>query len=111
MEKTNEREKKFRQGDSGPKYLIQGPKWEGGIVVFKPGEKLGAHYHNEVEETFYFLEGSCKIYVNDVEYQANPGDVFRLEPKEKHDIHNNTTEIVKAVFIKCPYLPTDKIKA
>ncbi len=109
MEKFNEKDKPFRKGDSGPKYFVNGPYWEGGIVVFKPGEKLGAHYHNEVEETFYFIEGRCKIYINDVEYQAEPGDVFRIAAKEKHDIFNDTDSPVKAVFIKSPYLPHDKV--
>ncbi|MCX7940368.1 MAG: cupin domain-containing protein, partial [Endomicrobia bacterium] len=72
MQKLNEKEKPFRKGDSGPKYLINGPRWEGGFVVFKPGEQLGTHYHNEVEETFIFLEGKGKIYINDVEYQIEP---------------------------------------
>ena len=54
MERVNEKEKEFRFGDSGPKYLFRGPKHEWGIVVLKPGQTLGAHYHNEVEETFTF---------------------------------------------------------
>ena len=45
MEKVNERDRPFRNGDSGPKYLIKGPKWDGGIIVFNPGQELGAHYH------------------------------------------------------------------
>lgn len=109
MEKLNEKDKEFRFGDSGPKYLINGPKWEGGIVVFKPGQKLGKHYHKEVEETFIFLEGSPKIIINDKEYRVSQGDVFRLEPQETHDIINDTNKVMKAIFIKCPYLPKDKI--
>jgi mannose-6-phosphate isomerase-like protein (cupin superfamily) len=109
MEKTSEKEKSFRFGDWGPKYLINGPRWEGGFVVFHPGQKLGKHYHNEVEETFIFIEGSPKIIINDVEYRAQPGDVFRIEPKESHDIINDTQQTTKALFIKCPYIPKDKV--
>lgn len=111
MERVNEKEKQFRHGDSGPKYLVRGPKWEGGIVLFKPGQQLGAHYHKEVEETFYFLSGSGKIIINDQEYRISPGDVYRLEPGEKHNIVNDTDEEIRAVFVKCPYLPEDKVSA
>ena len=109
MERINEKEKQFRSGDSGPKYLIRGPKWEGGIVVFNPGQELGVHYHREVEETFYFLAGAGKIIIDDVEYRISPGDVFRLVPGEKHNIVNDTDKGIRAVFVKCPYLPDDKV--
>lgn len=109
MERTNENEKSFRKGDSGPKYLFRGPKIDWGVLVLNPGEKMGEHGHNEVEETFYFIQGTPKIIVDDVSYQVKEGDAFRLEPLEKHDIYNDTDSPVKFVFIKCPYLPDDKI--
>ena len=100
MEKINEKDMEFRNGDSGPKYLVKGPKWEGGIIVFKPGQKLGAHLHREVEETFYFMEGTGKIYVDDKENRAVPGDVYRISPGEKHDIFNDGTADLRMMFIK-----------
>ena len=109
MERTNESEKSFRGGDSGVKYLFRGPKIDWGVILLKPGEKMGVHGHREVEETFYFIEGTPKMLVNDVPYNIKAGDAFRIEPFEKHDIHNDTSSTVKVVFIKCPYLPEDKI--
>ena len=109
MERVNENEQVFRKGDSGPKYMMRGPNIDWGIIVLKPGEKMGVHGHNEVEETFYFIQGAPTIIVNDAPYDVKEGDAFRLEPQEKHDIHNDTDSPVKLVFIKCPYLPEDKI--
>ena len=109
MERANESEKTFRKVDSGPKYLFRGPMIDWGVIVLKPGEKMGVHGHNEVEETFYFVQGTPKMIVNDVSYQVKVGDAFRIEPLEKHDIDNDTNAPVKLVFIKCPYLPDDKI--
>ncbi len=108
MEKVHESEKEFRFQDSGPKYLFRGPKHEWGIIVFYPGQELGAHCHDEVEESFYVLEGEPKIVVDDAEYRATKGDAFRIEPKEKHNIVNDTHSPIRLVFIKCPYLPDDK---
>ncbi len=108
MQRVNESEREFRFQDSGPKYLFRGPKHEWGIIVFHPGQELGAHYHDEVEETFFFLEGEPKVVVDDVEYRARVGDAFRMEPQEKHNIINDTDFSTRIVFIKCPYLPKDK---
>jgi len=109
MERVNEKEKEFRFGDSGPKYIFRGPKFEWGILILKPGQTLGKHYHNEVEETFFLLEGKSTMIINDKEIPAEPGDAFRLEPKDSHDIVNNSDMPAKFIFMKVPYLPNDKI--
>jgi len=109
MQRINEHECKFRGGDWGVKYILKGPQIDWGLILLKPGQTMGAHGHQEVEETFYFIKGSPKILVNDVEYKTKEGDAFRIEPLEKHDIVNDTPNEVKVVFIKTPYFPQDKI--
>jgi len=109
MQKISESELDYRNGDSGVKYLIRGPKIDWGVILMLPGETLGGHYHNEVEETFYILKGTGIFTVNDEEMIAQAGDVFRMEPEDRHDILNNGQEPLKLVFMKCPYLPTDKV--
>ena len=109
MEKVNEYDKQFRHGDWGPKYMFRGPKVDWGVIVLKPGTSLKPHYHNQVEETFYFVDGAPKIIVNDVEHRVKVGDIFRLEPQDKHDIVNDTDSNIKAIMIKCPCLPDDKV--
>jgi len=85
MERVNEHECEFRFGDHGPKYLLRGPRLEWGIIRFQSGQALGAHKHEEVEETFYFEEGTPLMVVNGEEYRVVAGDVFRLEPGESHN--------------------------
>ena len=109
MERVNEREREVRHGDHGPKYIFRGPRHEWGIIVLKPGGELGAHKHQQVEETFFFLEGSAQMIVDDQSFRAEPGDAFRIEPGEAHNIVNDGNEPVKLIFIKCPYIPDDKI--
>jgi len=109
MEKVNESEREYRRGTSGPKYLMRGPRLEWGIIRLEPGETMGAHGHNEVEEIFFFFDGEPKILINDREYRTKEGDAFRIEAREKHDIVNDTNSAVRIIFIKCPYLPEDKI--
>ena len=49
------------------------------------------------------------MIINDKEIPAEPGDAFRLEPKDSHDIVNNSDMPAKFIFMKVPYLPNDKI--
>ncbi len=110
MEHVNEKDLDFRGGDSGVKYLFRGPIIDWGVIVFAPGERLGHHYHERVEETFYFIEGAGgKMIVDGVEHPIRIGDAFRLSATEKHDIVNDTAEPLKAIFIKSTYDPRDKV--
>jgi len=109
VELINEQDCAFRFGDHGPKYLIRGPQHEWGVIVLQPGQELGGHRHAEVEETFYFETGAPQMLVDEVEHRVRPGDVFRLEPGEGHDIVNDTDADTRIIFIKCPYRPDDKL--
>ena len=109
MQRVSECELAYRGGDSGVKYLIRGPKIDWGVILLLPGQTLGAHFHQEVEETFYVAQGRAAFTVNGEELQAAQGDAFRMETADRHDIRNDSNEPLKLVFIKCPYLPKDKV--
>jgi len=109
VEKVNERDCQYRKGDSGPKYLMRGPRIDWGVFRFLPGQELGAHWHERIEETFYFLRGSGKMVVEGKEERIEVGDVYRIEPGEVHNIINDTDAPVEGVFIKSSYDPEDKI--
>ena len=108
MQRANENACAYRAGDSGVKYLMRGPRIDWGVILLKPGQSLGGHYHEAVEETFYVQSGRGAVLVNGERYAAEQG-VFRLEPTERHDIVNDGEAPLKLVFIKCPYLPADKV--
>lgn len=109
MEKVNEQALAYRDGASGVKYLFRGPKIDWGVILLLPGQALGGHYHEQVEETFYVAEGQGTFVVNGVAQVGAPGDAFRMEPGDRHDIRNEGDEPLKLIFIKCPYLPNDKV--
>jgi len=108
MQRVNESDCPFRGGDWGVKYFMRGPRIDWGMILLKPGQAMGEHGHRHVEETFYFIDGAPTLIVDGKEIQTREGDVFRLEPPERHDIRNDTGESVKVIFIKTPYLPDDK---
>lgn len=100
----------FRFGDHGPGYLLRGPRTDVGIVRLTPGTEAGNHYHAEIEETFYVLEGSATMWIDCREsFELVAGDVYRAEPGEMHYFVNNTDEVFEAIFIKAPYKPEDVI--
>ncbi len=108
MQKINERDCAFRGGDWGVKYFMRGPKLDWGLILLKPGQAMGEHGHREVEETFYILEGKPTLTVDGRKIPTVPGDVFRLEPPERHDLSNEAKDPARVIFIKTPYLPADK---
>jgi mannose-6-phosphate isomerase-like protein (cupin superfamily) len=108
MQKVNVNDLKYRDGASGVKYLFRGPKLDWGVIRLLPGQKLGAHYHERVEETFYFTVGTPLMVVNGERIRVRTGDAFRLDQTDKHDIINDTDSPVDAIFIKDRLDPDDK---
>jgi mannose-6-phosphate isomerase-like protein (cupin superfamily) len=90
MERVNEHDLAYRSGGSGVKYLFRGPKIDWGVLRLAPGETLGPHYHERVEETFYFPAGEPLMIVNAQPFRVRVGDAFRLVPPDTHDIVNDT---------------------
>ena len=110
MERVNVNDLDYRDGDSGVKYLFRGPKIDWGVLKFLPGQELGQHRHERVEETFFFTKGAALMVVNGTEYRIREGDAFRMEVGDVHNIVNETDGPVEATFIKSHYDPDDKVK-
>ena len=90
---------------------MRGPSIDWGVILLKPGEWMAekAHGHEFIDETFYFVEGNGTMIINDKELDASEGSVFLVEPKEMHNIRNDSAKTIKIVFIKGEYKPEDKI--
>jgi mannose-6-phosphate isomerase-like protein (cupin superfamily) len=112
MKTVNEYDKEYRNGDLGVKYLMRGPSIDWGVILLKPGDKMAekAHGHEVIDETFYFIKGKGKMIVDGKEYDASEGSVFLIEPKEMHNIKNDSEKPLKVIFIKGDYKPNDKIQ-
>jgi len=108
VEIVHERDRTFREGDWGIKYLFRGPHLDCGVVYLKPGTSMGAHYHREVEETFFILEGRGILRVNGQDVPVAAGMALRVEPGERHDLLALDVPL-RGIFVKVPYLPEDKV--
>ena len=70
---VDEKDKEYRFKDSGPKYLMKGPRMNFAIVQFQAGQDFRAHYHDIMEEDFYILEGEVDIVVDNVVHHLTKG--------------------------------------
>ncbi|MCL1965005.1 MAG: cupin domain-containing protein [Firmicutes bacterium] len=106
----NESEREYRFGDSGPKYLMKGPRMSFAMVQFQAGEDFKAHYHNVMEEDFFILDGEVDIVVDGVVHRLKQGDLIHIEPEEIHYVINRFDKPVKMISTLAPYTDVDKVE-
>ena len=106
---VNEKDRDYRFGNSGPKYLMKGPNMNFAVVQFQAGESFPAHYHNIMEENFYILEGEVDIIVDGVVNHLTAGQFIHIEAPEIHFVINNSDAPVKMISTLAPYQEIDKV--
>ena len=104
------KDREYRFGENGPKYLMNGPRMNFALVQFMPGQDFHAHYHEVMEENFYILEGTATIIVDGITYTLNPGQLIHIEPKEVHYIINKSSSVIRMVSALAPFRKVDKIE-
>ena len=104
----DEKEKEYRFGDSGPKYLMQGPRMNFAVVQFKPGQDFQAHYHQVMEENFFVLEGTVTIVVDKTPHDLSAGQFIHIEPGEVHYVINRSSSLVRMIASLAPFKEGDK---
>ncbi len=107
---VHENDFQYRFGNSGPKYLMKGPRMNFALVRFEPGQDFTAHYHNIMEENFFILEGKVDIVVDGVVNSLSEGQFIHIEPGEIHYVINNYDEPVKMVSTLAPFQEVDKVE-
>jgi len=107
---VDEKDKEYRFGDSGPKYLMQGPRMNFALVQFQPGQDFQAHYHEVMEENFFVLEGTVTIYVDGVPHDLHAGQFIHIEPGEVHYVVNKSSSVVRMTSGLAPFKEGDKVE-
>ena len=106
---VNEEDRAYRFGDSGPKYLMKGPRMNFAIVQFQAGQDFQAHYHNVMEENFFILEGEVDIVVDGTVHHLRAGQLIHIEPNEVHYVINQSNAPVKMISTLAPFTDPDKV--
>ncbi len=86
---VNEEDKEYRFGDSGPKYLMKGPRMNFALVQFQAGQVSRRTITTSWKRNFYILEGEVDIVVDGVVNHLRPGQMIHIEPGEIHYVVNN----------------------
>jgi len=107
---VDEKDKEYRFGDSGPKYLMQGPRMNFALVQFMPGQDFKAHYHEVMEENFFVVEGTVTIVVDGKPNTLTKGQFIHIEPGEVHYVKNESNAAVLMTSCLAPFKEKDKIE-
>ena len=76
-------------------------------LKISPTQKVPWHYHTEVEDTFYVLQGQLRIFLRDPkeEVRLAPGETFSVAPRRAHLVTNGGKD--SAVFFVLQRGPYD----
>jgi len=59
-------------------------------IQISPSQKVPWHYHSNVADTFYVLQGAIRIFLREPkqEVRLGPGETFAVPPKRPHLVVN-----------------------
>jgi quercetin dioxygenase-like cupin family protein len=59
-------------------------------IQISPIQKVPWHYHNNVQDTFYVLEGALRLFLREPkeEVRLGPGDTYSVAPRRPHLVVN-----------------------
>lgn len=62
------------------------------MCVFSPGEIADLHYHEVMEEIYFFIEGEGEIELDGIWHKVKTEDAVAIPIKTKHRIRNSSIE-------------------
>ena len=68
-------------------------------LQISPKQKVPWHYHSNIQDTFYVIEGSLRIFLQEPkeEVRLSPGETYAVPPKRPHLVTNGGDS--SAVFL------------
>ena len=59
-------------------------------LQISPMQKVPWHLHNNVQDTFYVIEGSIRLFMREPkeEVRLGPGDTYSVQPRRPHLVVN-----------------------
>jgi len=91
-----------------PKIHKTSPNLGLGMVIIPPGESGNAHSHSHEQETWYIISGKGKLFIGEDSVILEPEMVVVAPSGVNHQIVNDGTEPLKALFIFSPAGPEEK---
>jgi mannose-6-phosphate isomerase-like protein (cupin superfamily) len=80
------------------------------IVVIRPLKSSAMHYHTVSEETYYILNGTARMVIDDQVFQLAPGQACLITPLERHQIFNDGLLDLEFIAVCAPaWSPDDSV--
>jgi mannose-6-phosphate isomerase-like protein (cupin superfamily) len=57
-------------------------------IVIPPGKSSATHFHQVSEETYFILEGTGHMQINDLSFPIQKGHACHIKPGDIHKIEN-----------------------
>ncbi len=59
-------------------------------LQISPTQQVPWHYHNNVQDTFYVIEGQLRLFLREPkeEVRLGPGDTYSVPPRRAHLVTN-----------------------
>src|SRR3954451_14382451 len=88
------------------RFLVTGFENDGAYfameAIVPPGGGPPPHIHRHEDETFYILEGECRILLADEWITAGVGDFINVPRGTVHRFHNHGTETMRMILTFTP---------
>ena len=92
-------------------YHAERPGFRIGELQLSPTQKVPWHFHNNIDDTFYVIEGRVRLFLKDPpeEIRLGPGDSYRVKARRPHLVANggdsSTTFLVLQGVGEYDYVP------
>ena len=93
------------------RYHLERPGFRISEMTLAPDQRVPWHYHSEVGDTFYVIEGHLRLFLQDPKetIDLNPGESFPVAPGRPHLVtnggHRSMTILVLHGVGKYDYVP------
>ncbi|HJU54086.1 MAG TPA: cupin domain-containing protein [Pyrinomonadaceae bacterium] len=59
-------------------------------LQISPAQRVPWHYHNNIQDTFYVIEGHLRLFLREPaeEVRLGPGDTYSVSPRRPHMVTN-----------------------
>ena len=71
-------------------YHVERPDFRISELQISPTQKVPWHYHSNVRDTFYVIEGRLRLFLQEPkeEVRLEPGDTYSVAPRRPHLVTN-----------------------
>jgi putative monooxygenase len=71
-------------------------------ILINPGKESIKHFHKEMEEMYYIIDGKGEVVIDGVEYEVKKGCAILLPIGSKHQVKNTGKSILKFISVDSP---------